>query len=121
MWVPSGLFRYSCGPPTIDHLAVGSPSIARVPSPLAAPQTARVTNRADEGPRSGGGAGGQSPLDPRLDARCEASVRTQRLAQRAHQIPLDHVEEDSRAGILTVEEPLEGLARQDEQKGPLAR
>jgi hypothetical protein len=48
-------------------------------------------------------------------------VRAQRLAQRRHQISLNHVEEDARTGILSVEQAVELIARQDEQKCPLAR
>jgi hypothetical protein len=56
-----------------------------------------------------------------LDARREAGVRAQRLAQRGHQVPLDHVEEDAGDGVLAVEELLERVARQDEQERPLPR
>jgi hypothetical protein len=57
----------------------------------------------------------------RLNARREASVRAQRLAQRGHQVPLDHVEEDAGDGVLPVEELLEQVARHGEKERPLAR
>src|SRR5215211_3731149 len=41
---------------------------------------------------------------PPLYARREASVRAQRLAQRGHELALDHVEEQTRDGVLPVEE-----------------
>jgi endonuclease YncB( thermonuclease family) len=50
------------------------------------------------------------PVRP-LNARREASVRAQRLAQRGHQLTLDHVEEDAGDGVLPVEELLERVAR----------
>src|SRR5919204_4838825 len=54
-----------------------------------------------------------------LNARREASMGAQHLAQRAHELPLDHVGEDAGNRVLPVEELLERIARQDEQEGPL--
>ena len=54
-------------------------------------------------------------------ARGQPGVRPERLAQRRHQIAVDHVEERVRAGVLAVEEPLERLLREPQQERPLAR
>ena len=67
--------------------------------------------------RAGAGPRGQDGLD----ARREARARAQRLAQRGHEIPLDHVEQAAGDGVLPVEELLEQVARQDEQERSLAR
>ena len=48
-------------------------------------------------------------------------MRAQCLAQRRHQVPQDHVEEDARDGVVPVEEMLERVARQDEQERALSR
>src|SRR5438876_669724 len=77
--------------------------------------------RPREAPRRPHARGRLSRSDPRrtirkrsvvtpLNARREASVRAQGLAQRGHEVPLDHVEEDAGDGILPVEELLERVA-----------
>ena len=56
-----------------------------------------------------------------LDARREASARAQRLSQRRHEVPLDHVEETAGDGILPVEELPEQVARHTTRRSARSR
>lgn len=66
----------------------------------------------------GGGCGypDSTGSERELDACGQTGVRAQALAQRGHEVPLDHVQKDAGDRVLPVEQLLERFAWQDQQQ-----